>query len=82
MICEVDGMYIGIGMDERIKRGRFCFVKSGSVSAGSYVYDEPNDDKDPRLLSFGDVPPIVFSEALGDLGRIVGTKEQGEEEEA
>ncbi len=54
---------------------RFCFVKSGSVSTGSYVYDEPSDEKDPRLLSFGEVPPIVFSESVGDLGRIAGGKE-------
>ena len=65
-------MFIGIGMDDSIKLGRFCFVKCGSVSTGSYVYDEPSDDKDPRLLSFGDVPPIVFSETLGDLARIAG----------
>ena len=74
MILEVEGMYIGIGMEDSIKLGRFCFVKSGSVSTGSYVYDEPNDENDPRLLSFGNAPPIVFSETLGDLERIAGNK--------
>ena len=80
VILEVEGMYIGIGMEDSIKLGRFCFVNSGSVSTGSYVYDEPNDEKDPRLLAFGDVPPIVFSETLGDLTKITGrsdTKNDG-----
>jgi hypothetical protein len=75
VILETEGMFIGVGMDDSIKLGRFCFVKSGSVLTGSYVYDEPSDEKDPRLLSFGEVPPIVFSETLGDLARIAGTKE-------
>ncbi len=55
-------------------------MKSGSVSTGSYVYDEPSDEKDPRLLNFGEVPPVVFSETLGDLAKIAGTKNQDEEE--
>ena len=76
MILETEGMFIGVGMDDSVKLGRFCFVKSGSVSTGSYVYDEPSDEKDPRLLSFGEVPPIVFSETLGDLGRIAGGKDE------
>lgn len=78
-ILEVDGMYIGMGMEESIKLGRFAFVKSGSVTFGSYLYDEPADDKDPRLIGFGDVPPIVFSETLGDLTKIAGAKEAEEE---
>ena len=76
VILETEGMFIGVGMDDSVKLGRFCFVKSGSVSTGSYVYDEPSDEKDPRLLSFGEVPPIVFSETLGDLGRIAGGKDE------
>ena len=71
-------MYIGIDMYSGIKLGRFCFVKSGSVSSGSYVYDEPRDERDPRLLSFAEVPPIVFSETLGDLARIAGAKDKDE----
>ena len=80
VILEVEGMFIGIGMMDSIKLGRFCFVNSGSVSTGSYVYDEPNDEKDPRLLAFGDVPPIVFSETLGDLTKITGAKAENEKE--
>lgn len=77
VMLEIDGMYIGIDLYSDVKLGRFYFVKSGSVSTGSYVYDEPADEKDPRLLCFGEVPPIVFSETLGDLARIAGAKEEG-----
>ena len=71
-MLALDGMYIGIDMYSSIKLERFCFVKTGSVSFGSYVYDAPADAKDPRLLPFGQIPAIVFSETLGDLGKIAG----------
>jgi len=38
----------------------------------SYTYDEPRDEQDARLVPFGAVPPIAFSEAMGDLARIAG----------
>ena len=37
----VEGLYIGIGMDESIKLEDFSFVRAGSVQVGSYVYDTP-----------------------------------------
>ncbi len=78
-ILGLDGMYIGIDMYADIKLEQFCFVRGGSVTFGSYTYDEPSNDKDPRLIPFGEVPPIVYSEILGDLGKIAGQQE-GEEE--
>jgi hypothetical protein len=60
-------------MNSSIKLGRFYFVKTGSVVIGSYVYDEPSKETDQRLVRFGDVPPIVYSETVGDLARIAGT---------
>ncbi len=79
VILELDGMFIGAGMYDSITLRRFCFVKSGSVSVGSYVYDEPRDDSDERLLCFGSVPPVVFSETMGDLARIAGIQTQEDE---
>jgi hypothetical protein len=73
-ILELEGLYIGIGMEESITLGKFSFVKTGTVKFGSYVYDEPANDQDARLIPFGEVPPIVFSETLGDLAKIAGTK--------
>jgi hypothetical protein len=77
-ILALDGMYIGIDMESTIKLEKFCFVKGGSVSFGSYEYDEPSDEKDARLLPFAQVPPVVFSETLGDLAKIAGKKEEEE----
>lgn len=68
----LEGMYVGIGMDESIKLGDVFFVKTGSVQVGSYVYDEPSKDDDPRLIAFADVPILPFSETMGDLMKIVG----------
>jgi len=68
----LDGMYVGVDMYSDVTLGDWFFVKSGSVKVGSYEYDEPGNDSDPRLVPFGDVPPIAYSEALGDLARIAG----------
>jgi hypothetical protein len=62
---------MGAGMDDQVTLEWACFVPSGSVKIGSYVYDDPGPD-DPRLLTFGDVPAIVYSEAMGDLKTIAG----------
>lgn len=69
---NVEGMYVGIGMDESIKLGDVFFVKTGSVQVGSYVYDEPSKDDDPRLIAFVEVPVVPFSETMGDLMKISG----------
>lgn len=76
----LEGMYIGVGMDDSITLDKFFFVKHGSVKIGSYEYDEPSEASDPRLVSFGEVPAIAFSEAMGDLTKIVG-KQTGVVEE-
>jgi hypothetical protein len=72
-----EGMYVGVDMYTDIKLGKVFFVRHRSVQIGSYIYDEPNDSKDPRLVSYGEVPPIAFSEAMGDVVKIAGkSKEQ------
>ena len=43
------------------------FVKRNQVSFGSYVYDEPSNTNDTRLIPFGDLPPIVYSEVMADM---------------
>jgi hypothetical protein len=79
---ELEGMYIGIGMDDSIQLGDYYFVKGGTVQIGSYVYDNPGDEGDPRLIPFGAVPPVVFSEVVGDLRRIAGqSAEEGSDAE-
>ncbi len=68
----LDDMYIGIDMSAEIKLQNAYFVRTGSVKTGSYTYDEPANENDGRVLRFGDVPPIVYSEVLGDLQKIAG----------
>ena len=48
------------------------FVKGGSVSTGSYTEDEPSSGDDPRVIAFGEVPAIVYSETLAELAAISG----------
>ncbi len=47
------------------------FVPMGSVSVGSYSYDEPYDDSDKRLLTFESIPTIVYSEVMSDIQAFV-----------
>lgn len=72
----LDGMYVGIDMYTDITLDRAFFVRHGSVKTGSYVYDEPADEKDPRLVAFGDVLAIAFSEAMSDLQKIAGQTQE------
>jgi hypothetical protein len=75
----LEGLYIGFDTDDGIRLGDVYFVKGGTVSVGSYVYDNPSDVGDARLIPFGAVSPVVYSEVLGDLKRIAG---QSAEEDA
>ena len=68
----LDGLFIDIGTDQSIEFRGFYFVKGGTVHIGSYVDDYPTDESDARLIAFGAVPPVVYSEVMGDLKRIAG----------
>jgi len=53
--------------EQNAELGSLMFVRNKSVSFGSYVYDEPDKENDSRLIPFGDVPPIVYSEVVADM---------------
>jgi hypothetical protein len=72
VVLGLDGMFIGVGVDDSITLREAWFVKGGSVSTGGYTYDEPSSGDDPRVIAFGDVPPIVFSETMAELTAISG----------
>ncbi len=74
VLIGIEGMFMGMDMYDEITLGPVYFVRDGEVTYGSYEYDEPGDETDGRVLRFGDVPAIAFSEAMGDLRRIAGDK--------
>ncbi len=80
VFLETEDMHIAADMNSDITLGTVFFVQHGTVRIGSYVSDEPMNESDPRLVAFGDVPPIVFSESMGDLNRIAGSAEAASEE--
>jgi hypothetical protein len=80
VFVETEGMFVGIDMYTNIKLGKVFFTKHGSVQIGSYVYDEPSDAHDPRLMSYGEVHAIAFSETMGDLTRIAGKDKESTKE--
>ena len=68
---EIEGLYIGVDPMETITLGAARFVRADSVKRGSYTYDDPQAG-DERVLAFGEVPPVVYSETVGDLKAIAG----------
>jgi hypothetical protein len=84
--CDVflalEDFYIGIDMYSDVKLGDVYFCRHGTVKVGSYIYDEPGNADDPRLMALGEAPAVVFSEVMGDLKKIAGRKEgEGEAEQ-
>ncbi len=71
-LIGVEGMYFGIDMYSSVTLEDACFVRP-EEGRRSYYYMPRNDD-DARLVALKDVPPIVYSEVLGDLQKITGQK--------
>ncbi|MGJ8638634.1 MAG: DUF4132 domain-containing protein [Opitutaceae bacterium] len=63
-----------VGMDpmDTVTLGSAFFAKENSITRGSYTYDEPSNGDDPRVVAFGKVPPVVYSETMSDLYTIIG----------
>lgn len=72
---NVEDMWVSQDPMDTISLGTARFCKAGTVERGSYIYDEPAND-DPRILNFGQVPPVVYSETVSDLKAIVAKKEE------
>lgn len=59
---------IGAGyFEENAALGSLMFVTAQSVKFGSYTYDEPENENDPRLIELDKVPIIVYSEVMADM---------------
>jgi hypothetical protein len=71
VFAEIDGLFVGAGMSDEITLQNVYFVRTEGRAVG---YHEPSGERDPRLLTFAEVPPVVFSEAMGDLVRIAPPK--------
>jgi len=67
--------WAGMESMEEVSMGKALFAKIDSVERGSYVYDDPEPD-DPRVLSFGEVPAIVYSETIADLKAIMAGQDK------
>jgi hypothetical protein len=81
-VVEVDGIFVGYYDYDDAHLGRLFFVKTGSIQFGSYTYDEPNDEKDKRLIPFKEVSHIIYSEIISDLEKIAPKPEEKSQEQA
>lgn len=80
VFIKTDGLNVQSMDYDDVKLEDLFFVRPGAVAIGSYMYDEPRDESDGRLIGLAAVPPIVFSEAIADLQAI--TKRKDEDAEA
>jgi len=71
-IVKVSGVSISGDHYSSATVGYAMFVKDGSVSYGSYTYDEPRNENDERLIALGEVPVVVYSEVVSDLMKMAG----------
>jgi hypothetical protein len=66
IVMQTGNLSVGY-YDVNAEIGNLMFVQKSGVRFGSYMYDEPSKMNDPRLVAFGDVPPIVYSEVMADM---------------
>ncbi|WP_210411127.1 DUF4132 domain-containing protein [Leptospira kmetyi] len=75
VFVKLQGMNVSAyDYDEQVTIGEFFFANAGSIKTGSYVYDEPRGEEDFRLHSLQKVNPILYSETVYDLKRILESK--------
>lgn len=77
-VIEVEGIYVGFYDDYDPKMGTLCFIKIGTAKTGSYTYDEPSNANDERLVPFGKVPAIIYSEVMAELNTFYKEPENAE----
>jgi Domain of unknown function (DUF4132) len=53
--------------EENAVMGKFFFVKEIVLQPEAYYYEDPRLPHDPRLIPFGEIPAIVYSEVVADL---------------
>jgi|GEM_PF-6238005 len=68
MVAEI--MLLRLTREDRVELGDVYFVKHGSVGTHADEYDIPSSGE-ARVLSFGNVPRIVYSECMAELQEIV-----------
>ena len=72
-ILLLEECWVGMDPMDEVGIGKAFFAKIESIERGSYIYDDPEPD-DKRVLPFGEVPSIVYSETIADLRAITAGK--------
>jgi hypothetical protein len=79
-LLAVEDMGVGVEPDREVTLGEALFARDERMQGflDAYDYERPGDD-DAGVVALGHVPPIVFSEVMGDLRRIAGQGAEGSE---
>lgn len=74
-ILFLEEYWVGFDPMDSFPLGKALFAKLSTVDRGSYTYDDP-EPNDPRIIPFGEVPPIVYSETIADLKALIAGQEK------
>jgi Domain of unknown function (DUF4132) len=77
-VLETAGMSVGYEQEFNTAIKRLAFARIDTIKRGSYVYDDLKE-QDERIITLGDVPPIVFSEAAADVQNFAAAGEYTED---
>ncbi|MFK8079950.1 MAG: DUF4132 domain-containing protein [Granulosicoccus sp.] len=67
----IEDFYIGQDPGDSIVLGKAMFMKDEAEKTGNFVFNEASSSDDPRVLTFGEVPAVVYSETVTDLQAII-----------
>jgi hypothetical protein len=67
---EIDGLQAFADPDDEVALRSIWFARHGSVSPDRFEDEGLGGSRDERLLKFGDVPPIVYSEVMADVAAL------------
>jgi hypothetical protein len=79
-VVGLEDLYVGAGWDEEITLGPVCFVRH--PGEGRRAHEGLPRGSDRGLVPLGKVPPVVYSETLGDLQKVAGRKADAAAEKA
>jgi hypothetical protein len=73
-ILETAGLAVGFEQEFTTAILRLAFARTDTIKRGSYIYDDLKE-QDSRALKLGEVPPVIFSEAAGDVAMFAAVGE-------
>ncbi|GEM_PF-3238466 len=70
-VLNLEECWVGMDPMDEVTLGDALFIQAGVLTRGSYEYDQVRSDE-KHVLSFGELPAVVYSETVADLRFLLG----------